>query len=189
MGRFIVASKRDQGGAMHILLGLVAILSGAAFWWWRMKAVGEAANEVTDAAGRAIGKYKRYKFRKKVEDSPLEAVDDPLAAAVVMMIALARERGPLLEATEKAISHELQTVMGVADPTEVMVFGKWVANHVVDPNAVSIRYAKLWVGALNRSEREDFLAASERIAAADGPVTGAQTALIAKLRERLALLN
>lgn len=69
---------------MHVLLGLVAILSGAAFWWWRMKAVGEAANEVTDAAGRAIGKYKRYKFRKKVEDSPMEAVDDPLAAAVVM---------------------------------------------------------------------------------------------------------
>ena len=174
---------------MHVLLGLVAILSGAAFWWWRMKAVGEAANEVTDAAGRAIGKYKRYKFRKKVEDSPMEAVDDPLAAAVVMMMTLARERGPLLEATENAIKHELQSVMGVADPSEVMVFGKWVASHVVDPYMVSMRYAKLWVGALNRSEREGFLAAVERVAAIEGPITAQQAALLAKLRERLALLN
>ena len=174
---------------MQILLGLIAILGGAAFWWWRIKMIGEATGEMTDAAGKVIGKYKRYKFRKKVEDSPLEAVDDPLAAAVVMMVALAKERGPLLEPTEAAIRRELTTVMGVADPTEVMVFGKWVANHVVEANAVSLRYSKLWIGALSRTEREDFLAASERIAAADGPVTNPQRAALVKLRERQALLN
>jgi hypothetical protein len=174
---------------MHIILGFFAILGGAAFWWWRMKSINEAANDVTDAAGRAIGKYKRYKFRKKVEDSPVEAVDDPLAAAVVMMIALVQERGPLLEPTETAIRRELTKVMGVKEPTEVMVFAKWVASHVVDANAVSLRYGKLWIGALNRSEREDFLGSVERVVAADGPVTDGQRSALVKLRERLALLN
>ncbi len=174
---------------MHILLGLLALLGGAAFWWWRIKMIGQAADEVTDVAGRAIGKYKRYKFRKKVEDSPMEAVDDPLAAAVVMMIAMVKERGPLLETSENAIRRELQTVMAVADPTEVMVFGKWVASHTVDANAVSSRYSKLWIGALNRTEREEFYAAVERVAAVEGPVTDVQRAALVKLRERLALLN
>lgn len=150
---------------------------------------GEAASEIHDAAGRAIGKYKRYKFRKKVEDSPLEAVDDPLAAAVVMMMALAKERGPLLESTEAAIRRELNAVMGVDDPTEVMVFGKWVASHVVDANAVSLRYAKLWHGSLSREEREQFMASAERVAEAEGLVTPAQTAALTKLRERLGLVN
>ncbi len=172
---------------MHIILGFMALLGGAAFWWWRMRMIGEAANEITDAAGRAVGKYKRYKFRKKVEDSPLEAVYDPLAAAVVMMIAVARERGPLLETTEQAIARELKTVMHVADPTEVMVFAKWVAGHVADPNNVSTRYAKLWLNQLNPREREDFVAAVERVADAEGPMVPAQAAVIAKLRERLAL--
>ncbi len=174
---------------MHIILGFLALLGGAAFWWWRMKAVGEAANEITDAAGRAVGKYKRYKFRKKVEDSPLEAVDDPLAAAVVMMLTVARERGPLLETTEAAIRRELTSRMGVDDPEEVLVFAKWVSGHVVDPNNVSMRYAKLWNAALSRPEREEFLGTVERVAAVEGPVTSAQTAVIAKLRERLGLLN
>lgn len=174
---------------MHIVLGFLALLGGAAFWWWRMKMIGEAANEITDAAGRAVGKYKRYKFRKKVEDSPLEAVDDPLAAAVVMMMAVARESGPLLETTERAIARELKSVMHVQDPTEVMVFAKWVAGHVTDSNNVSTRYAKLWLTQLNRDERQDFLSAVERVAAAEGSMVPAQAAVISKLRDRLALTS
>ena len=50
-----------------MIYGLIAILGGVAFWWWRFKMVSEAANEIGDVAGRAWGKYKRHKFRKKVE--------------------------------------------------------------------------------------------------------------------------
>ncbi len=79
---------------MHIILDLVAVLGGVAFWWWRLKMVSEAANEIGDVAGRAWGQYKRYKFRKKVEDSPLEAVDDPVAAGVVMMLPWSMSQDP-----------------------------------------------------------------------------------------------
>jgi hypothetical protein len=44
---------------MQIILGFLAILGGAAFRWWRLKMLGQATIEVTDAAGRAIGQYKR----------------------------------------------------------------------------------------------------------------------------------
>jgi hypothetical protein len=174
---------------MHIILGFLAILGGAAFWWWRLKMLSQATSEISDVAGRAVGKYKRYKFRKKVEDSPLEAVDDPVAAAVIMMYAIAQDAGPATPVVEKAIKSEVMKSMGVEDPTEVMVFAKWVASHVADPNNVSLRYGKLWIAALSQPERQEFLDMVERVAASTGPINTAQQSILGKLRERLALLH
>src|SRR5437868_14842182 len=98
---------------MHILLAIAGIVGAAAFWYWRLKAVKEATDDVTDMAGRAWGKWKRYKFRKKVEDSPVEAVDDPVAAAVILMIAAACEEHPLTQTAEAAIRNEVTKTIGI----------------------------------------------------------------------------
>jgi uncharacterized tellurite resistance protein B-like protein len=172
---------------MHILMAIVAILGGAAFWYWRLKAIKEATDDVTDVAGRAWGKWKRYKFRKKAEASPVEAVDDPVAAAVIMMIAVASEEHPLTQTAETVIRDEVVKTMGIADPTEVMVFAKWVASHVEDANNVSLRYAKLWMRDLSAGERGDFVQMLRRVAAADGEVSARQQLKIAKLMERLGM--
>jgi uncharacterized tellurite resistance protein B-like protein len=172
---------------MHILIALVGILGVAAVWYWRLKAIKETTDDVSDMAGRAWGKWKRYKFRRKAEAAPVEAVDDPVAAAVIMMMAIAAEEHPLTQTAETAIRHEVIKTMGIADPTELMVFGKWVASHVEDANNVSLRYTKLWMRDLSQSEREDFLQMVRRAAAADGEVTARQQLKIAKLAERLGL--
>jgi uncharacterized tellurite resistance protein B-like protein len=172
---------------MHIVMGILAVLGGIAFWYWRMKAIKETADDVTDMAGRAWGKWKRYKFRKKAESAPVEAVDDPVAAAVIMMMAIASEEHPLTQAAETAIRDAVVKGMGIADPTELMVFGKWVASHVEDANNVSLRYAKLWLRDLSQGEREDFVQMVRRVAAADGEVTARQQHKIVKLEERLGL--
>jgi hypothetical protein len=174
---------------MHIIIGFVAIVGGLAFWWWRIKMVSEAANEIGDVAGRAWGKYKRHKFRRKVEDSPLEAVDDPVAAAVIMMLAMAKEAGPLTDAVEEGVRREIINSMKITDPTELLVFSKWVAGHVQDANNVSLRYSKLWGGALDREERGEFLAMVERVAMGHGGINNVQRVKIAKLRERLGLAD
>lgn len=172
---------------MHILLAIAGIIGAAAFWYWRLKAVKEATDDVTDMAGRAWGKWKRYKFSKKAEAAPVEAVDDPVAAAVIMMLAVAAEERPLTPAAEAAIRDEVTKTMGIADPTELLVFGKWVASHVEDANNVSLRYTKLWMRDLSESERAGFVQMVRRVAAADGEVTARQQLKIAKLKERLGL--
>jgi DNA-binding transcriptional regulator of glucitol operon len=174
---------------MHILFGLLAILGGLAFWWYRMKNVAEATSEMTDAAGRAWGKYKRYRFSKKAESSPVEAVEDPVAAATVMMIAMVKEENELTPAAEEAIRNEAVSVMKIDDPEELMVFAKWVANHVQDANSVSLRYAKLWASALNRDERIELVEMVERATASIAPLTRNQEVKLGKLRERLGLMN
>lgn len=172
---------------MHILIALAGIIGAIGVWYWRFKAAKETADEVTDMAGRAWGKWKRYKFRKKAEASPVEAVDDPVAAGVIMMMAVAAEEHPLTQAAETVISDQIVKTMGIADPTELMVFGKWVAGHVEDANNVSLRYAKLWARDLSMSERQDLVQMVRRAAAADGEVTARQQLKITKLEERLGL--
>ena len=170
---------------MPFLLLLLSAAAGAAFWWWRLKAMGEAASEIHDAAGKVIGKYKRNRFRKKVEGSPLTAVQDPVAAAVIMMMAVAQEEGPLDEAAEAAIRREAVETMGQANPTEVMIFAKWVAGNVVDANDVSYAYRKLWGDSLDEAQRRDLIAMVRRIASLKGGPSQTQRAKLEKLGERL----
>jgi uncharacterized tellurite resistance protein B-like protein len=174
---------------MHIIFGLLAVLGGLAFWWWRLKMISEATSEISDVAGRAWGKYKRNKFRKKVEDAPVESVEDPAVAAVVMMYAVAKDVGPITEKVENAIYREVSEVMKIADAAEIIVFGKWVASHVTDPSNLTLRYAKLWNSALSRDERLEFVEILERVIAKAGSKDVAMNSKLNKLRERLGLLN
>ena len=173
---------------MHIIALLLAVLGGAAFWWWRLKDVGAAASDAHDMAGRAWGKYKRAKFRRKVEDSPLEAVDDPVAAAVVLLYAMAKEGGEVTPGIEAAIRMEAEQTIKVDNPTELLVFGKWVAGHVVDVNNVILRYSKLWTGALEAEERQELVGMVERIAMIAGVPSSKLQPSLHKLNERLGLL-
>lgn len=172
---------------MQILLALAGVIGAVGFWYWRFKAAKETADEITDMAGTAWGKWKRYKFRKKAEAAPVEAVDDAVAAAVIMMIAVAQEEHPLTPAAETAIRDEVVKTMGIADPTQLLVFGKWVASHVEDADNVSLRYTKLWARDLSESERADFVQMVRRVAAVDDDVTARQQLKIARLTERLGL--
>ncbi len=106
-----------------------------------------------------------------------------------MMLAMAKEAGPITPDVEAAVRKEVTESMKVAEPMELLVFGKWVASHVEDANNVSLRYAKLWAGALNMAERRDFVNMVERVAGAAGAMSAPQRAKIAKLRERLALIS
>jgi hypothetical protein len=166
---------------MHIVLAVLAILGGGAFWWYRMKHMAGAASEINDVAGRVWGKYKRYMFRKKAEASPIEAVKDPVAAAVVMMIAMVKEESQLTPLAEQEIEKEAVAVMKVEDTTELMTFAKCVANHAQDANSVSMRYSKLWANVMNRDERIELVEMVERSAAAVAPLTRNQAVQLSKI--------
>lgn len=61
---------------MHILIAAIGLLGAAAFWWYRMKAMNDAAREVADVVGRVQGNIRRKRLRKQAALSPLTAIDD-----------------------------------------------------------------------------------------------------------------
>ncbi|WP_243370198.1 hypothetical protein [Microvirga solisilvae] len=172
---------------MPILLAIIGALGAAAFWYYRLRDVGHAAGEVVDAAQRARGAYRRKAFRKKAESSAIEAVDDPAAAAVAMLIGLANERGELSVAAEETIKAEMQHVMGLSDITENFTFAKWVAGHATDPNTLSLKFAKLWIAKLDETQRVDVYDMAKRVIEVDGEPTHGQIGALKALRDRLGL--
>jgi uncharacterized tellurite resistance protein B-like protein len=174
---------------MHIILAILAVLGGAAFWWWRLKALGDAANEVTDMAGRAWGRHKRRKFLRKADDSPLEVIDDPATAAAVLMHVMASEDGQAGPEAEDAIRREISDTMGIADPTEMFTFSKWTASHATESSALMMRYAPIWQESLNTREKQDLVAMMERVCAAvsKGNPTQQHKLRLKKLQQRLGM--
>ncbi len=172
---------------LHILLGILTVLGAAAFWYYRMKYIGEAASEVVDAAGKLRGAYNRRKFRKKVEGSVLTAIDDPVSAAAVMMTSMAMERGGISDKAEQLIRANIAEISGSGDTEEPYVFAKWTSEQVIDANDVSLKLAKLWTGSLTEDERRQFLGMVEEIATCDGPPEPNQQDALRRLAQRLAL--
>jgi uncharacterized tellurite resistance protein B-like protein len=150
---------------MHILLGLLVVIAGIGARYWRFKMAE----------------------RGKPEALPVETVNDAAAAAVVMMIAVGSAEHPLSPEAEAVIRDEITATMGIADPAEILVFGKRIASHVDDGDSISLRYAKLWHRDLDRDQRLDLVRMAERVARADGDPTARQLQQIAKLHERLGL--
>jgi uncharacterized tellurite resistance protein B-like protein len=168
---------------MHILGLLIAVLAGAGFWWWRMKAAGEAANEAADVAGRIWGKYKRRKFLNKVEDSPLAVIDDPATAAIVLLHVVAAEDGNHGPIKEEAIRNEVVSTMRIDNPVEIITFSKWTASHAVESKSIMMRYGKLWLEALSRDERSELVGMVERV------MLAGQESLVSNQRMRLDFLK
>ncbi|TIX38298.1 MAG: hypothetical protein E5V40_19835, partial [Mesorhizobium sp.] len=97
---------------MPFLLAILGVLGAAAFWWYRMKAMNEAAREVADVVGRVQGNIRRKKLRKQAALSPLTAIDNPVVAAATLITAIVSEQGPILPQREAVIR---EVISGISD--------------------------------------------------------------------------
>jgi len=104
-----------------------------------------------------------------------------------MLIALAYERGSLSRAAEETIKAKMRHVMGLTTIEETFTFARWVAGHATDPNTLSLRFAKLWLTALEHPQRQEIHDMAAQVIEADGEPIPSQISALKLLRERLAL--
>ena len=128
---------------------------------------------------------RREKISKDI--SPLDMIDDPSAAAVVMMLAVAREKGAVTPAVEDVIRKEVILSVAPEDPEEILLFSKWAPLYAEDADSILRRFSCLWSAALTPGEQEAMVARIERVAQAGGGISPAQAEKIAALRSNLGL--
>ena len=68
---------------MHFLAILLGILSFAAVWYWRIKALQEVAKDGRKIAETVGNLPRKMRFKNKTGKVGLSAVDDPLVAALL----------------------------------------------------------------------------------------------------------
>nr|WP_245437156.1 hypothetical protein [Mesorhizobium helmanticense] len=150
---------------MPFLIAVLGLLGAAAFWWYRMKAMNDAAREVADVVGRVQGNIRRKKLRKQAALSPLTAIDDPVVAAATLITAIVSENGPVLperEAIIRSVISEIADTKKKMD--EAVVYAKWAASQIDDTTIVIDKLAPFLRERLDVTERNDLLQMVNRVA-------------------------
>jgi uncharacterized tellurite resistance protein B-like protein len=172
---------------MHILLAVLGILGAAAFWWYRMKMMNDAANEAADVIGRVRGDIRRKKIRRQNEISPLTAVNDPVVAAGTLISAMMSDDVALTPEREAALRKEIEAIAQASKLEETIVYAKWAAGQIDDTGVVIDKLGPFLRHRLSEEERHDLLAMIRRTSAAAGPPLPTLEQRMRKLRQKLGL--
>ncbi|MDU8943816.1 hypothetical protein [Ovoidimarina sediminis] len=73
---------------MPIVIGALAILTGAYLWYLRYQNARDAAETLVDAANDVRLAARRFGFRRKANVHPAECVDDPRLGALAIAAAM-----------------------------------------------------------------------------------------------------
>ncbi|TPI30381.1 hypothetical protein FJW08_14800 [Mesorhizobium sp. B3-2-1] len=150
---------------MPFLIAVLGVLGAAALWWYRMKAMNDAAREVADVVGRVQGNIRRKKLRKQAALSPLTAIDDPVVAAATLITAMVSEGGPVLPQREAVIREVISQIAdGQKKTDEAVVYAKWAASQIDDTTIVIDKLAPFLRERLDPNERDDLLQMLNRVA-------------------------
>ena len=148
---------------MPFLIAVLGVLGAAAFWWYRMKAMNDAAREVADVVGRVQGNIRRKKLRKQAALSPLTAIDDPVVAAATLITAIVSENGPVMPQREAVIRAVISEIADKKKTDEAVVYAKWAAAQIDDTTIVIDKLAPFLRERLDPHERDDLLRMLNRV--------------------------
>jgi hypothetical protein len=170
---------------MHIVAIVGAIIAGIGIWYWRFRMLKEAGQDAADVVGRVRGAYRMRRFKKQVEGSTLNAIDDPAMAAAVFLYALAGDHPLTAERSRDAIKAHIAAIVPANELDEVLAYAAWAARDIVDPRDCIRRFKPLWRDALTAAERAELMEMAQAVLAASPEVEPHQQLTLETLRTAL----
>ena len=119
-----------KAGPMHILLLILSVAAGAAFWFYRLKMIGGAAKGALSAAHSAKGYVTRRRRAGQSDFAVITAIDAPPTAAATWL----RLRTDLIgwEERRAEIAAFLTDAAGLEAAEEALVYAEWAASQDID---------------------------------------------------------
>ena len=161
---------------MHILLGLIALLGAALFWFYRIREAKDAAIDVADAANDVRLTIRRLMNQRKYNVHPADSIDDARLAASGLVVAVATMDAPLSQSEISALSKDAQQIFNVTEreALDIVSFGRWIAGEC-GTNDEAVRRLARTVNKLAGPEAgPDMIRMIEDVATADGNALGTQ---------------
>jgi len=167
---------------MHIIGLIITILVGISVWWWRLKMLKQAGDNVIDAAERFRGARKRKKIADQTGFSPITAIDDPVtAAATYIHLIVGREVWPMAHGRVKARLAELANDQ-MAE--EAVTYAEWAGRQPITTDRGIKMLTEMLRERLTLDERQDLAAMLEDAAQSGDPDIQAEAS-----RQAIALVN
>ncbi|MFM7445266.1 MAG: hypothetical protein ACKO2N_15405 [Tabrizicola sp.] len=113
---------------MPYIIALLGILAGAYFWIIRARAAADAARDLTGVAQDVMAAARRFGFRRRYNEHPVESLEEPDVAIAGAGIAFLELGGlPTSEQHDRLIA-SLQSHLGQnqGKAEEAVILGRWL---------------------------------------------------------------
>ncbi len=159
---------------MPFILGALALLAAAYFWYVRLKGAADMAGELVNAAGdvRAAARRFGYKLRKK--EHPVDGIEEPVVAAAGIAEAFISlddlptrgQRMAILQGLQKAYPVDLNGA------EEAAVLGRWLVGQCGTPDAAISRIVRKLISLGGHAELQPLMQVLNGAASAEGGSLG-----------------
>ncbi len=172
---------------MHILLGLLAVLTAIGVWIWRLRMARQGLDAAADIARTVANAPRRFAFKYKSGKGGLDLIEDAREAAAIMMMEVALARGgPLTHSQSEIIESEIRTHFdySIRDAEELAAHAAWVCQSSPPPRETMRRLSQLIVNShLGPKEVVDLDSMLVAVSEAEGLPTRDQLALLQVFRD------
>lgn len=148
----------DEGSkAMHILLGVLSTISLIVFILWRVSGTLNALSETGSNLNQLAGKLSRFLKRGKASRAPLSDIEDPREAALVLMVAVMKDRGNLTSEQIEELVNLAETRLNFSNAEEMVTLARWHVKDFAESGAVLYRLAKPLARQCDGAQRADII--------------------------------
>lgn len=122
---------------MHIVLGLIALVGAAYFWSMRARNAAQMTQELGDVASDVLSAARRFGFRRKYEQHPVDSLEDPKVAIAGIGLAFLEIGGLPSTEQHQTLARSLQSHLDLShkDAEESLVLGRWLMTESGGPSS------------------------------------------------------
>jgi hypothetical protein len=129
---------------MPVILGLIGIITAAYFIIMRARTAAELTSDLRDVASDVKAAARRFGFRRRGNQHPVESIDDPkLAIAAIATAFIALDDLPTSD-TRAALDVNLRKHLrvGAEEAREIAILGHWFVENCNGATAAIPRLSK-----------------------------------------------
>lgn len=175
---------------MHIVIAILGALATILFLFSR---IGKSASDLTDTAQELSNLPRKLRHRRNAGKQGLDLIENPVEAATVLMISIARMDGigRVSDTQAEAIAGQLSDHMEL-DPEDAeshLVQLRSLTGYLKQADSALFPMVDLLRRAINKDEARDLVGMMAIIAEADSPANDEQLNFIRRFEERMGLQN
>ena len=130
---------------------------------------------------------RRMQMRRKAEESPVTAIEDPVHAAATVILAIVAEDGHIEGKHIAAVRNVLLEISSVSEAGEALIYAEWACRQIGDMATIIDKTAPLLRQWLNNSEKHELIDMLRRAVAAVQSSSAGYTNRVKRLTQKLGL--
>jgi len=173
---------------MHIVIAVLIAVAGILFWLGR---AAQGAREIADTAQEISNIPRKMRYRKKAGKRGLALIENPVEAATVLMISIARMEnvGRVSDDQASGIATQLAAHMQLerADAEDMILQMRSLTQQLKQPSSTLYPMVDLLRDNIDRQDAQELSAMLQDIAVIDSPINADQINFIRRFEERMGI--